>query len=54
MSRVDDNLASNKSQIRQRDVEGEDAHEMEVIQRRSAGKLRSHWSEKILIASESF
>ena len=40
MSHVDDNLASNESQIRQNDVEGEDAHEMKEIQRRSAGKLR--------------
>ena len=48
MSRVDDNLACKESQIRQNDVEGEDAHEMKEIQPRSAGKLRrlSHWSEK--------
>ena len=40
MSRVDDNLGDQESQIRQNDVEGEDAHEMKEIQPRSAGKLR--------------
>ena len=57
MSRVNDNLACNESQIRQHDVEGEDAHEMEVIQRRSSGKLRRLYKPLIgkdVIASESF